>query len=138
MRIDFNCEKDLSQYTDSMLFDSGTIIAFMDCAYNECQVSIELRVCGEVDVTYKGEDYRHPSDFPNELREIIKHNPYWFTDTEDLYITNNNWFEYIYDCVYNGNTWSDGVLLEGDLSTYTEADLLKEMFELVMEIVEDK
>lgn len=25
MRIDFNCEKDLSQYTDSMLFDNDKL-----------------------------------------------------------------------------------------------------------------
>ena len=136
MKIDFNCDENLKQYTDSMLFDSGAMIAFMDCEHNGHKISIELRVCGEVDVTYKGEDYRYPSDFPNELKEIIKNEPTWFIYTDDLYVTNNNWFEYIYDCSYNGQTWSNGVLFESNLSAYTEIDLLNEMCELAMEIME--
>lgn len=137
MKMNLECNKNLIQYTDSMLFDSGTVIASFDCEHNGHKISIDLMVCGEVDVTYKGEDYTCPSEFSNELREIIKYQPYWFTDTDDLYITNNNWFEYIYDHTYDGDTWTDGILFESDLSTYSEADLLKEMYEIAMEIMED-
>ena len=137
MKINFDCEKNLKQYANSILIDSGTIIASMNCIHNDCEVNIDLMVCGEVDVIYKGINYRCASDFPDELKEIIKHNPYWHTETDDLYIADNNWLEYIYDCVYNGNTWSDGILFESDLSTYSAADLLKEMYEIAMEIMED-
>ena len=137
MKINFKCSKNLKQYTDSMLIDSGTIIASFNCEANGYKINIDLMVCGEVDVTYKGVDYRCSSDFSTELKEIIKNKPQWFTETDDLYIANNNWFEYIYDYTYNGNTWSDGILFESDLSTYTEADLLKEMYEIAMEIMED-
>lgn len=137
MKVNFNCDENLKQYTDSMLFDSGTIVASLDCEHNGYKICIDLKVCGEVDVTYKGEDYRYPSDFPDELKEIIKNEPTWFIHTDDLYVTNNNWFEYIYDCSYNGQTWSNGVLFESNLSAYSEIDLLNEMCELAMEIMEE-
>ena len=56
----FTCEENLKQYTDSMLFDSGIIIASFDCEHNGHKISIDLMVCGEVDVTYKGkvENYK--------------------------------------------------------------------------------
>lgn len=58
MKINFDYDKVLKQCPDSMLLDSGIIIASFDCEANGHKVNIDLMVCGEVDVTYKGKDWR--------------------------------------------------------------------------------
>lgn len=137
MKINFSCNENLKQYIDSMLFDSDETIATLDYEIENYKISIDLMIRGEVRVDYKGVRYRTPSEFPNELKEIIKNDPHWTAGSDELYVDMNNWFEYIYDCSCDDCEWSDGVMFESDLSTYSEADLFKEMYELAIEIMED-
>lgn len=127
----FTCNDNLAQYTDSMLFDSGECIAEMECEINGHNIEIYLEVRGEVDITYKEDRYKYPSDFPEELKELIKNHPnLWELEDDDVYIDMNNWFEYIYDDTVNGKTYSDGVMFESDLSVCTADDIKKEMIEI--------
>ena len=126
----FVCNGDLSGYTSSMLFDSGEEIArgLFKCGSEELRIS--LRICGDVSVTYKGEVYYKPSDFPDELIERIKAHPYdWDIYSPsgegndepegDVYVTLNNWFEYVFD--------EDGDVYEEDLSGATPGMIRSDM-----------
>ena len=126
----FYCEKNLSQYISSMLFDSGEEIARGIFSYEGEILEISLRVCGEVRVRYDGEVYRTPSEFPDDLIELIEKRPYdWDVyapsgedndDTgEDIYVDANNWFEYLFD--------GDGDVYEEDLSKATSQMILNDM-----------
>ena len=82
----FYLDEDLTNVTDSMEFDSGTEIATLSFGDSEASIM----VCGEVRVTFKDELYRKPSEFPEELKEIIRAGHVF--DHEDVYVGNNNWF----------------------------------------------
>ncbi len=134
---EFECDN-LSPYVDSMLFDSGRMIARGVFVYSndgveiDKEITITLVVSGEVSVTYKGEVYHSPSEFPDKLIELIKRNSDWMTyapsgegndEAEgDIYVTLNNWFEY----TCNG----DGELYEDDLSKATPEMILEDMKEI--------
>jgi hypothetical protein len=132
----FWCDDDLSQYVDSMLFDSGECIAEMECEIGCAEIKISLEVRGKAKV-YFGDDcqpYKYPSEFPQALKKLIKANPgRW--DTEDgVYVDMNNWFEYIYTV---NDKYSDGVMCEWDISKGTPEDIKKEMLEICEWIIED-
>lgn len=141
--LNFECEKDLTPYIDSMLFDSDTTIAFGEFQIEgkEEIFNIELVVNGEVDVDYKGYNYKSPYDFPEELIDKIKTDPYWFCyapsgETEDnedgdIYVDMNNWFEYLYGYKENNtNIYIDGMVYEADLSKDTPQGIFNEMVEI--------
>lgn len=133
----FQCNE-LSQYTDSMLFDSGEQIAAMECEDGNTHINIWLEVRGEVRVDFDGVTYRRPSEFPDVLKELIKTNPgYW--DCEDyVYVDMNNWFEYIYEIDNERwNNYMDGVLCEWDISKGNSEDIKKEMLEICEWLVEN-
>lgn len=134
--VSFKCEEGLSKYVDSMLFDSNTVIATMECENGDEKVLIELMVRGEVRVLYKGNTYTSPCDFPIELKEKIKANPSWWDD-EDVYIDFSNWFEYMYDHTINGETYSDGIMFEDDLSKYSVEDVKNGMIKAAEYIMEE-
>lgn len=134
--LSFNCEEDLSKYVDSMLFDSNTVIATMECEDENQKVFIELMVRGEVRVIHKGNTYISPCDFPAELKEKIKNNPGWWSD-EDTYIDFSNWLEYMYDHTIDGKTYSDGIMFEDDLSKYSVEDVKNGMVETAKYIMEE-
>lgn len=120
----FDCDQDLSKYTDSMLFESGQTIAELICEdRNGRQIAVTLEVRGYVTVEYDGDVYHSVCDFPEQLIEIIKNHPgEWDiyspsgegNDDEEsnIFISENNWFEMM--CCYNGHT--EGYVLEQDLS----------------------
>ena len=135
---DFYCNANLSQYVDSMLFDSGECIATMECEIDGIEISISLDVRGEVEV-YVGEDsrpYKYPSEFPPALRESIKRNPGWWDCDDDIFIEQNNWFEYIYT-VKGEYEYTDGVMCEWDISKGAPEDIQKEMIEICNWIAEN-
>ena len=135
----FICDSDLTKYTDSMLYDSGTNIAELKYTKEFYTVEIFLDVRGEVQVDYKGTRYRAPSGFPEELKEKIKNNPHWTAGDKNLYVDMNNWFEYIYDIhTPYGDTYSDGVMFEDDLSKCTPEELKTRMVDLAIELIEDE
>lgn len=126
----FECDNDLSKYTDSMLFDSGENIVHAEFMSGEKTLTLDLEICGDVSVTYKGEVYHRPSDFPEELKELIRANPNRWdivapsgedNDEEDsnIYVNLNNWFEVIYEF----DDYTDGDVFEEDLSKFTPETL---------------
>ena len=102
-----------------MLFNSETEVANAEFSYKGEHVTIYLDVRGEVRVTYKDETYRKPSEFPEELKTLIKENPNLWTTDDDVYVDMNNWFEYL-DGV-------DGYVCESDVSKMTPEKLIDEM-----------
>lgn len=135
--VSFNCEEDLSKYVDSMLFDNDTVIATIECEDNNQKVIIDLMVRGSVNVEYQGNTYKHPSDFPMDLKEKIKANPGWWDTEDDVYIDMNNWFEYIYNHTIDDDTYSDGIMFEDDLSKYSIQMVKDAMVEVAKYIMEE-
>lgn len=126
----FECEADVSRYTDSLLFDSGETICSMN-ASDEFGDSFQLDICvtGEVNVSYKEETYTKPSEFPEELKELIRtgeanRNP-------DVYIGNNNWFEITFSVKdrYGKELAYDGEVWEEDFSDMTPEKIKSEMLD---------
>ena len=86
----FKCD-DLTKYVDSILFDSGTEIAKAIFTCNGETLEVSLQVFGDVSVPYKGKVYHKPSEFPEELFELMKNNKF-NTGIKKYYI---NWFEFL-------------------------------------------
>jgi hypothetical protein len=114
---------------DSMLFDSDHVIATMVCEDNGCKITVDLMTRGDVDIYYKGNRYRRACEFPKSLKKLIETDSEWFNN-EDVEIVDNNWFEYIYDVVGDGVSYSDGIMFEDDLSTYTVEQLKEDMMQI--------
>jgi hypothetical protein len=133
----FKCNDNLSQYVDSMLFDNGVCIAEMECEFDNgdmCTISLEVR--GEVNVDFNETTYRSPSEFPDELKNIIKENRLW--DCEScVYVDMNNWFEYMFTVKDDKYQYTDGVMCEWDISKGTPEDIKKEMIEICEWIAEN-
>lgn len=124
---DFECSDDLSQYTESLLFDSGEIIASMTVEFpNGNAVDVELAVRGDVRIRLADSDEvyaRHTEDYSPELREAIEKG-----DWDNLDIGNNNWFELLYTLKDADGNYiiSDGDVYEEDVHDKTP-DALKEL-----------
>lgn len=132
----FEVLEELSQFTDSMLFDSDLIIAEMDCEINGHKINVDLRTAGSVRVHYKDDIYRYPSEFPEELVEKIKKDKWWDCD-KDVLVDEINWFEFVYHDTYDGDTFCDGVVCEDDVSKFTEEELKNRMIKICKWIVEE-
>ena len=110
----FDCEKDLSKYTDSLLFPSGECVATMTVEDEKGhELSMELIVTGDVRVEFEGETYRSPDDFPPALVQAIKDGKY----DEAFTAEDNNWFELVYtltdsrgnELAYDGDVWEESL-----------------------------
>lgn len=124
---DFECADDLSQYTDSLFFTDDEVPAIANFKdENNNNVFVRIKVEGEVCVTYKGEAYYDPDDFPDDLKKLIAEGK-GYINGEEVQIDDSNWFEISFyitnpsgdEIAYDGDT------LEIDLSEMT-ADKLKE------------
>lgn len=118
----------LHKFTDSMLFDSGADeIASSQWAYGDQILKIKLCVQGDVSVTYNGEVHHKPSEFPEELRKLIKEHTYdldkLIGEENEVYFNNNNWFEYVWSCDYSG----DGDVCENNISQMQGEDIMDSM-----------
>lgn len=112
----FDCEKDLSQYTDSLLFTDDEVpveAEFEDSNGNN--INLRLIVTGAVNLTYKEETYTNPADFPDELKEIIKSGEVY--DNEDTYISDNNWFELVFTVT---NAAGEEIAYDGDADIFDD------------------
>ena len=126
----FKCQN-LKKYIDSILFDSGETIAIMITKENNKQIEISLVVTGKVNIEYKDDIYKIPSQFPLDLKNLIMTNKYW--DCEDyVFVNNNNWFEFI--CKIN-NEEIDGIICEKDISKCSMIEIKEDMLEIVQEIL---
>lgn len=160
--LDFHIRKGLKQCADSMLFDSDTVIADMKVkTSDDLTVSVALMVRGYVSVTYRGMTYHKPSEFPQELRELIASRfsePPFVADMTDesidaamevfgsveqeqeydYCIILSNWFEYIWHITdADGDAVAhDGILCDDNLNTMTEEQLRSEMEKVVHQVLE--
>lgn len=80
---------------NSMLVDSNTTLASAEFDINGKTEEISIEVRGEVQVLFEGEYFYNPSEFPRELKNLIKSNKWWDTD-ERVNVFNNNWVELFY------------------------------------------
>lgn len=139
---EFYCDENLSQYTDSMLFDSVTNIASMTFEGEEYNIDLFLDIRGEVDVQFKGVSYKAPSVFPKELIDIIKNTPenWSYSNPDILYVVFNNWFECIFDIKDKDNNilYSDGIMYEDSVADKKPEDLKKYMFEICKRLYLDE
>lgn len=127
----FTCDE-LSQYTDSLLFDSGTVVAELDMTDtygNRAVMSLEVR--GEVRVKLKGSDEcwcTRPSEFPEAVREAIENGQFGLLDESDA---SYNWFELMFTIFNNKGEMivQDGDVYEGELDMLTPEDLKALMIE---------
>lgn len=142
----FECDNNLSKYVDSMLFDSGAVIATLNYDNEELgenevhDISVSLEVAGKVKVIYKDSTYTEPSEFPEELREKIRSTEFWDVyapDDEnegDIYVDFNNWFELIYTI---DGSYTDRIMFEEDISKYTPEKLKLKIIEIMQKICEE-
>jgi hypothetical protein len=140
----FDCDDNLAQYTDSMLFDSeDTSVAAAEFMKDGKVLTIDLCVRGSVDVTFKGERYNRPSEFPEELKEHIRKHPndwdiYAPSGDDDeesnIYVGMNNWFEFIWNYDDGGG---DGLVCEDDISKMTKDQILEKLTEIAKWVFDD-
>lgn len=60
-----------------------------------------------------------------------------YFEEDDIYVSCNNWFEYIYEVSGNDHEEQDGILFEADLAALTEEALQAEMLAIATEIIEE-
>ena len=113
--MNFSCESNLSVYTDSLLFDTGEIVATLD--YKNYHVVVD--VTGEKRIFFGDEIYTQASDYPDELIENIK-NGHIYDYQEDCYLQDNNWFDI---AIYKDDYFLDDQVFEEDLSKLTPEQL---------------
>lgn len=88
--ITFNVNVDLDKVNKtSLLFESGEEIANLRVG----KYCLSLMCRGEVNIFWKDEKYKYASNYPKELTDLLLSNTDW-SNNEDLYIDNNNWFEF--------------------------------------------
>lgn len=121
--VEFRVDSDLSRFTDSMLFNSHEDeIAYAKWKMGEKEIEIRLEISGEVSVTYKGDVYHTPSEFPEELKQLIRNNPNDWDCNDDVYVSLNNWFEYL--------AKSNSIVFESDVSKMTPEEIKADMEEI--------
>ena len=100
--VEFYCSDNLSEYSDSLLFDSDEDIAGLKLYDSDGgYANVRLTVKGDKEVwlldkdgnVHDGVTYSKASKYPAELREAIKNGK----EGEDYGYSDNNWFEYIYE-----------------------------------------
>lgn len=91
--------EDMENIKDSLEFDSGTLIA----TFEEDGFFLEIGVCGAVKIEYKGVNYKLPSKFPDELKEITRLGGLWddrnvkhIDGYDTVHVHENNWYEVFY------------------------------------------
>ena len=115
----------IEDWTDSMLFSSGTILAILKGTYYEKNVSVELKVVGDVKVYYDGIVYKDVTQFPDELVTYIEEVG-CFNNDDFVEFIDNNWFNFD---VYEGEEFLQDFVCESNLSEYSKGDLVMDMIE---------
>lgn len=124
--LDFEINGDLSQYTDSLLFQDETI-ATLETELENDRYQVSIEVIGDIRLFFKGDLYKCSVNFPNELKEII--NSRKVLEHSEIEIIDNNWFEIdiyeknsqnVYELIYDE-------IFEQDISTMTPDELKEYM-----------
>ncbi len=124
-----NPDVDMTSIRDSMLLDLGTVIATLQ----KGDVKISLEVAGDVCVRFDDEWFLRPTEFPQELKDMIATGPtennneaFWWECDDRVYVGNNNWFE----AFIEAPGYSDGVLVD------VEENTVAELFSCLIDIME--
>ena len=129
-KIEFYCEQDLSQYTDSLLFDTGETVATLN--YKDFEVIVD--VTGEKKIFFNDEIYTQASDYPDELVENIK-NGKIYDYLEDCYLEDNNWFDI---AIYKNGIFVDDQVFEEDLCKLTSEQLKNIMIDYLNYFIKEE
>ena len=131
--LDFKISGNLSEYTDSLLFDHD-VIASLET--NEYKVTIEI--IGDKRIIFDDEVYKSAYDYPEELVEILKEGDY--SDNDRIEIIDNNWFEidiYERDSINNVYELIDDDVLEVDISAMNEGSLKEYMIKYLEDYLKE-
>ncbi len=116
--------------TDSIELDSNETIASLED--NEIKATIEvvgdISVTWQPDITKDGKTYYSFREFPQEMKTLIRNNPYWYEDKR-IYVNLNNWFELFVEDKTN-NVYDSYIV---DIEKYNKTQL----YELLKESIED-
>ena len=134
VKDDFNCDVDLKEYTDSLLFDNDEEIASYSAVDKYGNIAnLRLTVAGEKKITRLAkpdtdrddddydydddEDFYDVSDYDDELIADIKSGEVY---NEDKYeIVYNNWFDIVYELISGEDddvVYADDEVCETDFS----------------------
>lgn len=121
----FHQETDVTKINDSLLLDNGTVIA---TGYDEStEYSAEIFVNGDTKLYFDGVCYKTPSEFPEELRQLIQKRKIFDSDRIELEYGNS--FEIAIYSPEDEELYSDTIDAENMTSD--------ELKELMKEILED-
>lgn len=134
--------KDLANITDSMLLESGTVVA--EYHNEEENIHLSLEVVGNIALTFKGKNYYGASEFSDELRSLIEAGHYQskfpaekvlWTKHPDLEIRSTNWFEVFEvtkEQVRTGRSWSE------ECEGYEARDIEELFLEIESKLLEER
>ena len=122
----FDCDNDLSKYTDSLLFPQGETIVVADFKDKDgINVNLRVEVVGDMKVIFNGEPYYDPADFPDELIECIKNGDHGCDYDDNPYVEDGNWFnvEFTIEGKNGDEIAYDGDSIEVDISKMTVEEM---------------
>ena len=93
-QISFNCDGNLSKYSNSLRFADGTKIARLKYKNENNIIDISLVAKGNVETVYKGTIYFYYNTLPEQAKKLIAANK--GNSNGDIYIRQRNGFEFIY------------------------------------------
>ena len=105
--IEFYCDMDAVHLAniDSLLVESGTELAYMKYWLDGKEEELYIAVRGDIKIIYKGEYYFRPSEYTEELKDILKSSPVEQLEIDDFEIIDNNWCELF----HRGDNYEDGL-----------------------------
>lgn len=126
----FRLYENTKNIKDSLQFDSGTLIA----EYIDNDLSARIEVVGDVRIIFKGDVFKYPSNFSDELKQIVAEGNVY--DDERIEVCENNWFEVI--VIDNTNNTEidmgdDPIIAVEGLTAYELKDLLISILNSVKE-----
>lgn len=87
MEANFYYDEDLIGIKDSLELDSGQIVAELEFD----DLLVRLLTAGDVRVVFNDDVFKTPSQFPDELKELIRNGKLY--DDKRVYVDMSNWFE---------------------------------------------
>lgn len=120
----FSCltEQQLKDFGDTLLHDSGEELAKATFSYcKDHELTIKLKVCGDVRIVYDGCAYKNAEQYPESLVDLIKAGKHISGSCENLFIDDSNWLEYVYE----GK--EDITICERDITKMAPEDILDDM-----------
>ena len=122
----------LAECKDSLLFNHGDIIASLSSSNG---ILVQIGVVGDVRIVYKGDVYRYPDNYPDEITKALKDGTFSQMESDGtVEVINNNWFEVFVsknDQPINSDVW------EMVLDTISEDKLKESLIDYINESYPD-